>query len=79
MLQSSQISLIESFASFTILSKVSDEYIRPLKFDCLGYPTIIRVISDDSEVPELKGLRKLSFSVSRRDVHYVMCVTSFVT
>ena len=79
MLQSSTKSRIVDFIIFIIFDSESDAYIRPLKFDCLGYPTIIRVISDDSEVPELKGLRKLSFSVSRRDVHYVMCVTSFVT
>ena len=52
---------------FIIFDRVSDEYIRPLKFDCLGYPTIIRLNLGDSSGLDL---RKLTFSVSRRDFNF---------
>ena len=64
MSQSSTKSFIEDFMIFIIFDRVSDAYIRPLKFDCLGYPTMMRLIIGDSSSLDL---RKLTFSVSRRD------------
>ena len=69
MLQSSTKSLIEDFMIFIIFDRVSDAYIRPLKFDCLGYPTITRLILGDLDWLDL---RKLTFSVSRRDFNVKM-------